>query len=161
MKKQVRLTIVLITILIVAAILILNFMEEKELDGGVEEGCGQGTVIYKDPNLCWQKSVASERAENWADASVYCDNLELAGDDDWRLPTADELNSIVEKANLGLVINANFFTNTENVQYWTSSVYANSPDMHWYVDFNNGYQGFAKDFREDFGIRCIRDKTLF
>ena len=33
---------------------------------------------------------------NWEQALSYCENLSLGGRDDWRLPTAKELQSIVD-----------------------------------------------------------------
>ena len=37
---------------------------------------------------------------NWAEAEAYCKNLNLLGQDDWRLPDADEAVKIVESGRL-------------------------------------------------------------
>jgi len=55
---------------------------------------GDGTVSDEATGLIWQKAD-SARGMNWNDALVYAEQLELAGHDDWRLPNAKELQSIV------------------------------------------------------------------
>jgi len=45
--------------------------------------------------LMWQKETAP-RTYTWQEAVEYCKNLTLAGYDDWRLPTIEELFSIVD-----------------------------------------------------------------
>ena len=41
----------------------------------------------------WEEGVG--RVEGWEAAKSYCENLEYAGHDDWRLPNIDELKSLV------------------------------------------------------------------
>lgn len=151
-------------ILVVLAIVLVYFQfnsnpgvvtdEGKELDT-----CGEGTIIYDDEDLCWQRGISPQRVKNWAAANDYCENLVLADEDDWKLPTTDELTSIVDESFGGVAINPEYFQNTEPINYWTSSLYKEG--MHWYIHFELGYQGFAQDFRENFGVRCVRENTLF
>ena len=42
----------------------------------------------------WSPEV--ERVAGWAAAKAYCENLDYAGHDDWRLPDIDELKSLVK-----------------------------------------------------------------
>ena len=44
--------------------------------------------------LIWQNPCAAW-AMKWSEAKFYCDNLSLAGHDDWRLPNVAELRTIV------------------------------------------------------------------
>lgn len=56
---------------------------------------GDGTISDLATGLMWQQSDdGSER--DWENALDYADNLSLAGYDDWRLPNAKELQSIVD-----------------------------------------------------------------
>jgi hypothetical protein len=45
--------------------------------------------------LCWQDPPADPPTLDWYAAQSYCDTLELAGHDDWRLPLIQELISLV------------------------------------------------------------------
>lgn len=56
---------------------------------------GDGTVTDTSTGLMWQQSDDGT-ARNWEDALAFAEDLELAGYDDWRLPDAHELQSIVD-----------------------------------------------------------------
>jgi len=151
---------VLIVLAIIAVYLQMNKSPSEISESGEEiANCGEGTVIYGDDDLCWQRGTMPERAENWQAASDYCENLVLAEKDDWKLPTTDELSSIIDDSFKEIVINPEYFQDTEQINYWTSSQYREG--LHWYIHFELGYQGFAQDFRKDYGVRCVRENTLF
>ena len=157
------LTYIIIGVVILAIILVgyfqlsdsnIKMTEETE---EVIEGCGAGTVIYGYDDLCWQKNSKSA-VKDWQTANSYCENLVLGDRDDWRLPTADELKSIIDES-YEPAVNPKYFSNTEPSQYWSSSLYKEG--MHWYIHFKLGYQGFAQDFIENYNVKCVRDSTLF
>jgi arylsulfatase A-like enzyme len=54
-----------------------------------------GTVTDKASGLTWMQSD-SGKGMDWSDALAYAESLDLAEHDDWRLPTAKELQSIVD-----------------------------------------------------------------
>ncbi len=56
---------------------------------------GDGTVTDQATGLMWQKSDDGQERD-WEDALTYAENLELADYNDWRLPNAKELQSIVD-----------------------------------------------------------------
>ncbi len=56
---------------------------------------GDGTITDLATGLMWQMSDDSNTYD-WEDALSYSENLDLAGYDDWRLPSAKELQSIVD-----------------------------------------------------------------
>jgi hypothetical protein len=65
----------------------------------------------------------------------------LCGASDWRLPTVDELQSIVDYgiASSGLVIDTSFFPNTARNDYWSSSSFTGGDvSVGWQVSFANG-----------------------
>jgi len=59
------------------------------------EDNSDGTISDNATGLTWMQSD-SESAMNWEDALSYCENLPLAGADDWRLPNVKELQSLVD-----------------------------------------------------------------
>ena len=56
---------------------------------------GDGTITDLTTGLTWQQND-SLNSMDWEDALSYAENLTLAGYDDWRLPNAKELQSIVD-----------------------------------------------------------------
>ncbi len=55
---------------------------------------GDGTVLDLNTGLMWQKTPGED--VNWDDAVSGADDLDLAGYDDWRLPTIKELYSLMD-----------------------------------------------------------------
>jgi hypothetical protein len=58
---------------------------------------GDGTISDQATGLTWMQTD-SQQALGWQDALAYCENLSWAGSDDWRLPNAKELHSIIDTA---------------------------------------------------------------
>ncbi len=56
---------------------------------------GDGTITDLATGLMWQMADDGT-SRDWEDALAYSENLNLAGYDDWRLPNAKELQSIVD-----------------------------------------------------------------
>ena len=105
---------------------------------------GDGTVTNTDTGLMWELKTddGGNRDEDsvytWGKALSYCENLTLAGYDDWRLPNVNELHSIVDYSTYGPSINTTFFHNTVSSSYWSSTTTGNPYDA-WFVDFLHGY----------------------
>lgn len=76
------------------------------------------------------------------DASKYAaENATLCGLSGWRLPTVDELQTIVDYSKLGPgpTINTGYFLNTLDYHnYWSSTSYVGDARLVWYVDFRSG-----------------------
>jgi hypothetical protein len=54
-----------------------------------------GTISDLATGLIWQQSDSGE-GKNWEEALAYCENLELAGLNNWRLPNIKEMQSLVD-----------------------------------------------------------------
>ncbi len=94
-----------------------------------------GTVTDRCTGLLWQKSPLSI-AFTWQEALQYCDELELAGHKDWRLPNVRELQNLVDYGCYGPALDPAF--ETESSWYWSSTTYMNFRFNAWGVNFNNG-----------------------
>lgn len=86
-----------------------------------------GTISDLNTDLMWQQ-VPSSSDYNWQEAVDYCDNLEFAGYDDWRMPTVKELFSISDFNTGWPYLNTDFFTLasgeiSKDEQYWSSNYY--------------------------------------
>jgi len=58
---------------------------------------------------------------------------------DWRMPTLEELRSIVDYGRTNPAVNAEYFPNTKSNDYWTSSSSAHDPGCACHMDFDYGY----------------------
>ena len=103
---------------------------------------GDGSVTDAATGLMWQQSDSGE-GMIWEDALNYCENLDLAGHDDWRLPNAKELQSIVDytrspdttsSAAIDLLFSCTSITNEAGVAdypfYWSSTTHAKPDSGH-------------------------------
>ena len=54
-----------------------------------------GTITDNATGLIWQQTD-SQQGLNWEEALQYAEDLDLGGHDDWRLPNAKELQSIID-----------------------------------------------------------------
>jgi len=98
---------------------------------------GDGTVTDTSTGLMWQQATAAG-AYRWEEALSYCENLSLAGYNDWRLPDINELHSNVDYSVLPS-IDTTYFPNTETaVDYWSSTTSARDTDYVVHVWFASG-----------------------
>lgn len=73
----------------------------------------------------------------------------LCGASDWRLPTVEELLSIVDNSNSFPAIDVNYFPNTISSGFWSSSPLAGRSDYAWVIGFDaGGVTGEGKDISD-------------
>lgn len=82
---------------------------------------GDGSVTDAATGLTWQKAD-SGRGLDWKDALAYAESLRLAGHDDWRLPNAKELQSIVDYSR-SPAIDPVFSMSDAKGYYWTGTTH--------------------------------------
>lgn len=107
----------------------------------------------------WQdQELNSSDKLNSLEFKVYCRKLRLAKRKDWRVPTYDELISLVDytKSNPA---NIDKIKHIVPQKYWSSSVdMANTKkkDFSWFVDFMYGTSGVESDLSR-LHFRCVRE----
>ncbi len=101
------------------------------------EDNGNGTVSDNDTKLMWQQGE-NDKEMTWKSAITYCKNLPLAGYNDWRLPSIDELKSIIDLKEKP-TINKMYFPNVNSSLYWSSTTNASGSSYAWHVYFHYGY----------------------
>jgi len=89
---------------------------------------GDGTVTDNVTGLVWAQEL-SDSSMPWSEASSYCESLELAGYDDWRLPTVKELWSIRDFSRGWPWVDTDYFylvgdgSDQRQQHSWTSNLY--------------------------------------
>ncbi|MBF0187380.1 MAG: DUF1566 domain-containing protein [Magnetococcales bacterium] len=111
---------------------------------------GNGTVIDRNSGLIWMQGD-SGHAMSWKDALAHAENATFAGHNDWRLPNAKELHSIVDysrspdttdSAAIDPIFTTSSITNEAGSKdypyFWTSTTHLDGPrpgSMAAYVSF--------------------------
>lgn len=118
----------------------------KELQKEMQKG------TYSDPKtgLIWLRDgYAAGYRMDWATANDWVKKQNFAGYKGWRLPTRDELMSLVKRGDKRPFawLNANGFKNAQPAEYWTSDVNWRSGQLAVYVDLSNGEEG---EFKQSF-----------
>ncbi len=101
---------------------------------------------------------SKEAAYTWKDSQQFAQRVNekgLCGSSDWRLPSKDELLSIVDKKRDSLKIDTRYFPNTQNGFYWSSSPYEQHENGAWLVYFNLGSE-FAGNKEIIYHARVVR-----
>jgi hypothetical protein len=132
--------------------------ENKTVDGTIHDK--NKTFTWYDSNPATNGGYAGTPGDG-TDTEDFINALNSAhfgGYYDWRLPTINELDSIVNCDIPLPTINAAYFPNTVSSNYWSSTTYAGSTYYAWGVNFNYGYDHY--DFRggknAGYFVRAVR-----
>lgn len=130
-----------------------------------------GTISDLATGLMWQMSDDGQ-TRNWSDALDYAENLTLAGYDDWRLPNAKELHSLVDYSKSPVTSSSpaidDLFLLTSFVDekgdknwgyYWTGTTHQdghNIADSAVYVCFGEGIGKMFDEILDVHGAGAVR-----
>jgi hypothetical protein len=131
-----------------------------------------GEVTDNYTGLVWQQAY-SPASMAWSAAAGYCAGLALNGHT-WRVPSLNELASIVDEARVGNgkpapgaqgAVNLTAFPDTVNcgstTWFWASTEYVGS-SYAWGINYCDGYTGYnsgasgAWNYFTDGYVRCVR-----
>ncbi|CAN2039298.1 hypothetical protein GMMP15_1160001 [Candidatus Magnetomoraceae bacterium gMMP-15] len=115
---------------------------------------GDGTIKDKNTGLMWQQVTAPKKM-TWKQSLEYCENLNLAGYNDWRLPNIKELASIVDLRKYKPAIDGKYFLETMSEFYWSSSSYASNNGYAWGVYFYYGLDYYGSK-SSSYYVRAVR-----
>jgi hypothetical protein len=107
-----------------------------------------GSVLDRTTGLTWQRNVAPPKL-SWSDALTSCPL-------GWRLPSVNELQTIVDQNRQSPPIDPVAFPGTPSEDFWTSSAKAGDPTPRaWYVAFIHGHAD-TDLVSSNFWVRCVR-----
>jgi hypothetical protein len=118
------------------------------------------------PGLLWQQAVGPRTT--WSAAKMQCADLELAGSKGWRVPTLQELQTIVcitctldVRGNQHPSVNSGLFPDTPPAQFWTSTDSNIEGKSLWTIDFASGDPvAAASVIIASHHVRCVRDAVV-
>jgi len=143
-KKDFSFFTILFSLLLLSAIAYASFNKEGNI------------VTDSSTGLQWQDdAIGTTVTMEWTNAITHCEDLELDGHGDWRLPNLAELTSLVDDTRVDPSIDSSVFDHTASNGYWSSTTDAGNSDYAWFVGFGSGYQsGNYKTY--SFYVRCVR-----
>jgi hypothetical protein len=121
----------------------------------VNPGTVSGIFIDSRTGLIWQDDKdAGTIIREWKEAESYCNNLVLAGYDDWRLPHKTELEGIVDTSNIPAIKSG--FQNVSPTHYWGSPIKVGSKFAH-HIYFGEGGGTYYEGMDRFNSVRCVRE----
>ncbi len=115
---------------------------------------GDGTVIDLSTGLIWQQSDVEK---DWEAGVTYCEELDYANSQDWRLPSSEELQTIVDKTKSNVMIDPIAFPETKPSLYWSAITFESNDRMAYAVDFSNGIL-LSEEKAFVYFVRCVRQE---
>lgn len=113
-----------------------------------------GTVTDTVTQFMWQQ-VDDGIERDWVQATSYCENLDLGGHGGWRLPTTEQLKTIIDTTRENPSIDTTFFPNAKSAYYWSCATDGKVRSNAWVIGFHNGYM--TSDFKTNkYYVRCVR-----
>ena len=99
---------------------------------------GFEAVLDRETGLVWQRDT-SVTIRDWYFAQTYCYQLEIGDRKGWRLPTVEELATLVDPTESEPTLpDGHPFTNVKSLSYWSSTAYAGNTSDAWLVNFYGG-----------------------
>ncbi|MDD2365135.1 MAG: DUF1566 domain-containing protein [Desulfuromonadaceae bacterium] len=127
-------------------------------DGALKTGAVPPTVRFTDngdqtvtdtlTGLIWSKNAnPASTTKTWQGALDYIKTLNSSsymGYNDWRLPNVTELESLIDAEKYTPALPAGHpFSGVQSDYYWSSTSYADSSTLAWYVSMYGGYVSYG------------------
>ena len=115
-------------------------------------------LTWKDPEtgLEWQRNSPGQMT--WDEAREYARSLSLDGRSDWRLPTAAELETLLNRKSLYERVRPIMREEVpfkDTLSYWSCTTFAPGTYSAWIVAFDGAY--ILSYFKSNsYHVRCVR-----
>ena len=116
---------------------------------------GGAAVLDNETGLVWEQSP-STNTFTWLTAPYHCNNLTVGNRKGWRLPTIQELASLVDPSVPFLTLPTGHpFSNVQASYYWSATADTNVSSFAWVMFFSLGDVGFEFKDVASF-VWCVR-----
>lgn len=117
-------------------------------------------IIDTNTNLVWQDDNDTQGiVKNFFDAKLYCKNLTTSFSSNWRLPTRDELLTLVDYAQTSPAMHNAVGYISQTQKYWTSSLKYADNESAWFIDFTDGESTTSNNADSEYNVRCVLDSN--
>ncbi|MGM5484163.1 MAG: DUF1566 domain-containing protein [Nanobdellota archaeon] len=114
-------------------------------------------IIDIDTGLVWQRND-SGITKNWSESLEYCNNLEIKGFKDWRLPTVSEAITFIDYNNSNNNYTDDIFTG-DNEFYWTGTTLPSEKNKAYFLNLNQGIMDFyPKNTSTLYRAKCVLNR---
>jgi hypothetical protein len=103
----------------------------------------------------FEASKPTAEASSFARAASYCSELIINGNASFRVPSVNELQTLVDETNPELAIDPELFPGVGAEAYWSTSLLADNAESAWFVNFSNGFSGTTALTTPRY-VRCVR-----
>ncbi|MBP7688696.1 MAG: DUF1566 domain-containing protein [Thermoflexales bacterium] len=115
---------------------------------------GSLTVSDATTGLMWQQAEVTPTV-TWEGALIYCENLSLGDQSDWRFPNIKELHSLNDVTHVNPSIDTTAFPSAQAARYWSSTTLLGGTGKAWFTDFSDGRTSY-EDKTSALLVRCVR-----
>jgi hypothetical protein len=115
-------------------------------------------VLDRETQLVWDKSPSSDKP-SWYDANLYCYGLNFGGRGGFRLPTVEELRTLVDPNESNPALPPGHpFNNVQSDLYWSSTTLPgpDNTDFAWAVSMDDGNVDFTSVKTTNNYVWCVR-----
>jgi uncharacterized protein DUF1566 len=146
------------------AISVPTFADQPSLESSAQSRPARFTVLGEynreavrdqTTGLVWEQSPALDMSD-WEMAQRRCSSSHAGGDTDWRVPTVQELRTLVEPSSIDVKLPADHpFANVEPSIYWSSTERRENGAYASFVNFSSGRSATLEKFMPSF-VWCVR-----
>lgn len=112
-------------------------------------------VRDKQTGLVWEQSPTLDMSD-WEMAQRRCSSSHAGGGADWRVPSVQELRTLVEPSSIDVKLPADHpFANVEPSIYWSSTERRENGAYASFVDFGSGGSATLEKYMPTF-VWCVR-----
>jgi hypothetical protein len=146
------------------AMSVTTFADQAGIDRPVQDRTARFTVLGelnreavrdKRTGLVWEQSPALDMSD-WEMAQRRCSSSHAGGHTDWRVPTVQELATLVEPSSIEVKLPADHpFANVEPGIYWSATERRENRAYASFVNFSTGLVATLEKYMPTF-VWCVR-----
>ncbi len=116
---------------------------------------GDEAVLDRETGLVWQRNT-DDNPYDWYNAQIICYYIDIGGRGGWRLPSIEELRTLVDRTQSSRLPDGHPFLNAKSDKYWSSTIVPDSITEAFYVYFSDGMTLLDRAKTKNHYVRAVR-----